>query len=102
MDRASIDPLTWMNNGFAVVVLIAVGVCLWKLSRIAGRAISHGISHAFDHLVVPMKDAAIGHLAKTNSTLDSVQQTNREICETLKGVRTDVAEVKQLVTTRKA
>ena len=55
-----------LNNGVAVLVLVATG---WGIYLLARSAIK-GIGHAFEHVVVPVKDAAVKHIEATNKHLE--------------------------------
>lgn len=59
-----------LNNGVAVLVLVATG---WGLYVVIQTAIK-GIGHAFEHVVVPVKDAAIQHLEATNKHLEKTSE----------------------------
>lgn len=87
------DPMAYLNNGLAIVILIAIGVGITYLAR-AGMC---GIKHLFREVVIPLKNAAIDHLQKTSSTLESVQETNREVCTRLVDIDGDVKKIKQQV-----
>lgn len=87
------NPMDYLNNGLAIVLLIGVGIALvwiarglYVLCQWCGREI-----------VMPLKTAAISHLNKTNDVMESVQKTNQEICVSLRDVRTDVQEIKSKV-----
>jgi len=59
-----------LNNGVAVLVLVATGWAIYLLARSAIK----GIGHAFEHVVVPVKDAAIKHLEATNKHLEKTSE----------------------------
>ncbi|AMV31738.1 hypothetical protein VN12_06425 [Pirellula sp. SH-Sr6A] len=89
--------MNYLNNGLAVVVLIAIGVGAWKLAHVAGGAISNGCRKTFDELILPLKDSAINHLKRTDQTLTSVQETNQEVCQNLRDIRSMVGEIHERV-----
>jgi hypothetical protein len=59
-----------LNNGVAVLVLVATG---WGIYMLAQTAIK-GVSHAFEHVVIPVKDAALSHLESTNEHLKKTSE----------------------------
>jgi len=87
------NPMDYLNNGLAIVLLIGVGIALVWLAR----AMVVVVKWAGSEIVMPLKTAAISHLNKTNDVMESVQKTNQEICVSLRDVRTDVQEIKSKV-----
>lgn len=54
----------WFNQGFAVLVVVALGWALYGWIRWAGS-----------NLLVPLKDAGVEHLKETTSTMRQLQTT---------------------------
>jgi hypothetical protein len=69
----------WFNQGFAVLVVIALGWAVYGWIRWAGV-----------NLLVPLKDAGIEHLRTTTDTMKSVQTT-------LADTHTNIQEIKHSV-----
>lgn len=79
----------WFNQGFAVLVVIALGWAVYGWIRWAGV-----------NLLVPLKDAGVDHLRQTTTTMKSLQVTLadqhtvvREMKDTLGEVQTGLAEI---------
>jgi prefoldin subunit 5 len=71
-----------LNNGVAVATLVAVGFGLYLICKAAVR----GLDKLFVHVLVPIKDAVLKHLAdvseylqKTTTAIDSLQCTLEKI-----------------------
>ena len=67
-----------LNNGVAVLVLIATGYGVYALARVAIK----GIGEMFTQVAIPLKNSAIEHLentsrylAKTSDAIDSLKGT---------------------------
>jgi hypothetical protein len=71
----------WFNQGFAVLIVIALGWAAYGWIRWAGV-----------NMLVPLKDAAIDHLRETTNTMKQVQTT-------LADQHRDVQEIKSSVNT---
>ena len=79
----------WFNQGFAVMVVIALGWAVYTWMRWAGG-----------NILVPLKDAGIEHLRETTACMKSVQTTLaeqhtvvREIHSTVGNLKTTVEEI---------
>jgi hypothetical protein len=79
----------WFNQGFAVLVVIALGWAVYGWIRWAGV-----------NLLVPLKDAGIAHLKETTTTMKSLQVTLAdqhttvvEIKDTLGNLQTGLTEI---------
>jgi len=71
-----------LNNGVAVLTLVAVGYGVYLLARV----LIQGMDKMFTHVIVPVKEAALKHLAdveeylkKTTSAINSLQGTLEKI-----------------------
>ena len=71
-----------LNNGVAVLTLVAVGYGVYLFARFA----SQFINKMFEHVILPVKEAALKHLAdveeylkKTTSAINSLQGTLEKI-----------------------
>lgn len=72
--------MTWVNNGLAVVIVLAglygiPKVCVW-----IGQ-----------NMGIPLRDAAINHLNKTNDLLEQNCETQRQTQKTMETIATQMA-----------
>lgn len=80
------DAMQWLNNGLAVVIVLALGAAAWVTTRWFGT-----------NIVIPMKDSAIAHLQETNVALKSLTETNTRSMNTMAAMHEDVKELKATV-----
>lgn len=71
-----------LNNGVAVLTLVAVGYGVYLMARVGVQF----MNKVFEHVVLPLKDAAIKHannieayLEKTTGAINSLQGTLEKI-----------------------
>jgi hypothetical protein len=87
------EAMTWVNNGLAVLIVIAGGLGIYRAASWIGQ-----------HFALPLRDAGILHLQKTNEMLQATcetqrqtQQTMEKLGERISNLSDDVAEVKASV-----
>lgn len=69
------EAMGWLNNGLAIVILFAIGFATWKVVKWVG-----------DNVVIPVRDALVGHLATVDATLKGVGESMVFINQSLKDV----------------
>ena len=72
--------MTWVNNGLAVLIVVAGGYGILKVCSWSGQ-----------HVVLPLRDAAIGHLNKTNEMLSQNCETQRQTQRTMESIGAQMA-----------
>jgi len=84
------EAMGWLNNGLAVLIVIAGGIGIYRVAAWIGT-----------HLALPLRDAGINHLNKTGEMLSETckaqQQTAKTmetICVQLGNLQDDVQSVK--------
>lgn len=75
------DAMIWVNNGLAVLALIAIAFASWKAVSWFGL-----------NIAIPIKDAAITHLDETNQAMKVNAKVNAEVCQTMQNLHNDVRE----------
>ena len=77
------EVMSWLNNGLAVVLLVGACAAGWRICSWAGK-----------NVVIPLKDAAIGHLAETNKTMAANAEATGALTTTISALHTDVKDIK--------
>ena len=87
------EAMTWVNNGLAVMIVIAGGLGIYRAAGWIGQ-----------HFALPLRDAGILHLQKQNEMLQATcetqrqtQQTMEKLGERISNLSDDIAEVKASV-----
>lgn len=75
--------MTYLNNGLAVLTLIAIGFATRSAVLWFGT-----------NVVLPMKDAALSHLTAVSDTMKETQKVSTESCEIMKTMHADVKDIK--------
>lgn len=74
----------WFNQGFAVLVVLALGWAAYGWIRWAGV-----------NLLVPLKDAGIEHLRTTTDTMKQVQATLADATNNMQEIKHSVGNLHQ-------
>jgi peptidoglycan hydrolase CwlO-like protein len=84
------EVMAYINNGLAVIILLAIGIGMWRASIVL-----------FNHVIVPLKDASLAHIkaievfmGTTTEALKNTASALQSINNELRGIRTDVDDVK--------
>lgn len=72
----------WFNQGFAVLVVVALGWAIYRWLCWAGI-----------NLLVPAKDAAVEHLRETTATMRQVKDTLADQHGAILEIKTQVADL---------
>jgi len=75
--------MQWINNGIAVVILIAIGFATWRV-----------IDWSASNIVVPLKDGALRHLDETNKALTKSADATDRLASHLDSMHDDVRDIK--------
>jgi uncharacterized protein YdgA (DUF945 family) len=59
-----------LNNGVAVALLAAILFGVYMI----GKAIAKAMERLFEHVAIPLKNAAIDHLERTNRHLEKTSE----------------------------
>ena len=85
------EVMTYVNNGLAVIILLSIGIGLWRASFVL-----------FEHIALPLKDASIAHIkaievfmGTTTDALKSTASALQAINNELRGIREDVDAVRR-------
>lgn len=81
MDPATIDRLA--QYGLPTVILFAVGWGLWKAVIWSGREV-----------VVPLRDRIAAHLAKIETTMDSLKDSAERQADSIESLRVAIIEAR--------
>lgn len=77
------DVMTWLNNGLAVLIVIAIGFAIWRSSSVL-----------FHHILVPMKDAGLAHLNNVHDYMKSTTKALDHTADALQSISTEVREIR--------
>lgn len=85
------EVMTWLNNGLAVIIVVAIGFAIWRSSSVL-----------FTHILMPMKDAGVNHLngineymKSTAKALDNTAEALQNINSEVKSIRVDIDNIRQ-------
>lgn len=85
------EAMRWVNQGLAVVALIAIGVAGWRICNIL-----------FEHVIIPLKNAATAHIltmseymTSTAKALDNTANALDKIADDITGIRSDMDRLHQ-------
>lgn len=77
------EVMTWLNNGLAVLIVIAIGFAIWRSSSVL-----------FHHVIVPMKDAGLSHLNSVHDYMKSTTKALDHTADALQSISTEVREIR--------
>jgi hypothetical protein len=77
------EVMKWMNQGLAVVALIAIAIGGWR-----------GCSVLFQHVVLPVKDTFVRHIDGVNEYMVASAKSLESTSRALEKISTDITSIR--------